>query len=63
MVDKWFSLQAMAQRPDAVAVVAGLLGHAAFTLRNPNRVRALLGAFAHRQPDRLPPAATARATR
>ena len=46
VVDKWFSLQAMAQRPDAVAVVTGLLDHPAFTLKNPNRVRALLGAFA-----------------
>jgi aminopeptidase N len=46
VVDKWFSLQAMAQRPDAVAVVTGLLDHEAFTLKNPNRVRALLGAFA-----------------
>ena len=46
MVDKWFTLQAMAQRPDAVLVVTGLLDHPAFTPRNPNRVRALLGAFA-----------------
>jgi aminopeptidase N len=46
VVDKWFSLQAMAQRPDAVAVVRALLDHAAFTLANPNRVRSLLGAFA-----------------
>jgi aminopeptidase N len=36
----------MAQRPDAVGVVTGLLGHEAFTLTNPNRVRALIGAFA-----------------
>jgi aminopeptidase N len=46
VVDKWFSLQAMTQRPDAVAAVTALLGHEAFTLRNPNRARALLGAFA-----------------
>jgi aminopeptidase N len=36
----------MAQRPDAVVVVTGLLDHEAFTLRNPNRVRSLLAAFA-----------------
>jgi aminopeptidase N len=46
VVDKWFSLQAMAQRPDAVAVVGALLDHPAFTHRNPNRVRSLLGVFA-----------------
>ena len=46
VVDKWFALQAMAQRPDAVEVVTGLLGHEAFTLTNPNRVRALIAAFA-----------------
>jgi aminopeptidase N len=50
VIDKWFSLQAMAQRPDALEVVAGLLGHEAFTLKNPNRVRALLGAFAAGNP-------------
>ncbi len=50
VVDKWFALQAMAQRSDAVEVVAGLLGHEAFTLKNPNRVRALLGAFAAGNP-------------
>ena len=50
VVDKWFALQAMAQRPDAVEVVTGLLGHEAFTIRNPNRVRALIGAFAAGNP-------------
>jgi aminopeptidase N len=46
VVDKWFALQAMAQRPDAIDVVTGLLHHEAFTLANPNRVRSLIGAFA-----------------
>ncbi|MGH6885665.1 MAG: DUF3458 domain-containing protein, partial [Geminicoccales bacterium] len=50
VVDKWFALQAMAQRPDAIEVVTGLLGHEAFTLTNPNRVRSLIGAFAHGNP-------------
>jgi aminopeptidase N len=50
VVDKWFALQAMAQRPDAIEVVTGLLGHEAFTLANPNRVRSLLGAFAQGNP-------------
>jgi aminopeptidase N len=50
VVDKWFALQATAQRPDALGVVTGLLGHEAFTLANPNRVRALIGAFAQGNP-------------
>ena len=50
VVDKWFALQAMAQRPDAIEVVTGLLGHEAFTLANPNRVRSLIGAFAQANP-------------
>jgi aminopeptidase N len=50
VVDKWFALQAMAQRPDALDVVTALLHHEAFTLANPNRVRSLLGAFAQANP-------------
>jgi aminopeptidase N len=50
VIDKWFALQAMAQRPDAVDAFARLLGHEAFTLKNPNRVRALLGTFAIANP-------------
>jgi aminopeptidase N len=46
VIDKWFALQAMAERPDAIEVVTSLLGHEAFTLGNPNRVRSLIGAFA-----------------
>jgi len=40
----------MAQRPDAIEAVTGLLGHEAFTLTNPNRVRALIGSFAQANP-------------
>jgi aminopeptidase N len=50
VVDKWFALQAMAQRPDALDTVTGLLGHEGFTLANPNRVRSLIGAFAQGNP-------------
>jgi len=45
VVDKWFAIQALAQRPDTLARVEALLGHPAFDLKNPNRVRALVGAF------------------
>ena len=50
MVDKWFALQATAQRPDALDAVSALLHHEAFTLANPNRVRSLIGAFAQGNP-------------
>ncbi|MEX2515611.1 MAG: aminopeptidase N C-terminal domain-containing protein, partial [Gammaproteobacteria bacterium] len=45
VLDKWFRLQAIARRPNALEEVAALMQHPAFTLHNPNRVRALLGAF------------------
>jgi len=53
VVDKWFSLQAMAARPDTLATVRRLLGHPAFSMRNPNKVRALVGAFAMGNPTRF----------
>jgi len=45
VIDKWFALQATSRMPDTRAVVERLLDHPAFDLRNPNRVRALVGAF------------------
>ncbi len=46
VVDKWFSVQAQSGAPDTVERVRSLCRHPAFTLRNPNRVRSLVGAFA-----------------
>ncbi len=46
VVDKWFALQAQTQRADSLEQVTALLGHQAFTLKNPNRARALIGGFA-----------------
>ena len=45
VLDKWFSVQAASPHPQTGAVVRHLADHADFSLRNPNRVRALLGAF------------------
>ncbi len=45
VIDKWFALQARADRLDTVERVRALSEHSAYTLRNPNRVRALVGAF------------------
>ncbi|NCP19418.1 MAG: aminopeptidase N [Erythrobacter sp.] len=46
VVDKWFSLQAMALRPGVLGEIEQLAEHRAFTLTNPNRVRSLYGAMA-----------------
>lgn len=47
VVDKWFSLQALSTLPDTLNTVKKLLKHPAFNLKNPNRVRALIGSFCH----------------
>jgi aminopeptidase N len=48
VLDKWFSIQAISSRPSATAEVLALTNHPDFTLHNPNRARALLGAFSMR---------------
>jgi len=45
VLDKWFSLQAMADLPDILDRVKALKNHPDFTLKNPNRCRALVGGF------------------
>lgn len=45
VLDKWLSLQAGSPLPGTVAGVRALLKHPAFDIKNPNRVRALVGAF------------------
>ncbi|HEU0045826.1 aminopeptidase N [Sphingomonas sp.] len=45
VLDKWFQTQALSARDDTAATVAELLRHPDFTLANPNRARALIGAF------------------
>jgi len=49
VLDKWFTIQAFSSLPDAVDQVQSLKAHADFDLRNPNRVRALIGSFAGNQ--------------
>jgi aminopeptidase N len=46
VLDKWFSLQAGSLHPHALEHVKALAQHPQFTLKNPNRVRALYMAFA-----------------
>jgi aminopeptidase N len=50
VMDKWFRVQAMALCGDPLATFAMLRGDPQFTLSNPNRVRALGGAFAQGNP-------------
>ncbi|MGR6330705.1 aminopeptidase N [Sphingomonas sp. XXL09] len=45
VIDKWFQTQALSSRDDTAALVAQLARHPDFTLANPNRARALVGAF------------------
>ena len=47
VLDKWFAVQATSRLPDTLARVQALARHPDFDLGNPNRVRALVGAFAH----------------
>ncbi len=57
VVDKWLSLQAVSSLPDTLDRVKALMDHPAFSMRNPNRVRALIGAFTAANPLRYHAAA------
>jgi aminopeptidase N len=46
VLDKWFAVQATAPVATALDTVRALMGHAAFSLTNPNRVRSLITTFA-----------------
>ena len=46
VMDQWFSVQAASPLPGALQRVQQLMEHPAFTIKNPNKVRALIGAFA-----------------
>jgi len=50
VLDKWFSIQATSRLPGRLATIRALMRDPAFSLRNPNRVRALVGAFCHGNP-------------
>ena len=50
VMDKWFGVQAASCLPDTLNHVRSLFDHAKFDIRNPNKVRALIGTFAMRNP-------------
>ena len=45
VMNKWFAVQAMSKLPDVLHQVKALMGHPAFSITNPNKVRSLIGAF------------------
>jgi aminopeptidase N len=45
VLDKWMGLQAGSPLAETVVAVRELMKHPAFDIKNPNRVRALVGAF------------------
>jgi aminopeptidase N len=52
VIDKWFTLQAMARTTD-VGAVRALMRHSAFTLKNPNRARSLIFSFCNGNPSQF----------
>jgi aminopeptidase N len=50
VLDKWLGVQATAPLPETLGEVQALMAHPAFQLKNPNRVRALIGSFAGGNP-------------
>ena len=55
IIDKWLALQAAIPEAATLDRVRALTAHPAFSLANPNRVRALIGAFAQSEPDPVQP--------
>jgi aminopeptidase N len=53
VVDKWFTLQATSPQAKTLTEIEALMSHPVFTMRNPNRVRSLVGAFAQGNPARF----------
>jgi aminopeptidase N len=45
VINQWFQIQATSYRPGTLKRVEELLNHPAFEIRNPNKVRAVIGAF------------------
>jgi len=50
VLDKWFALQATSSLPGTLDEVRKLTGHPRFSMKTPNKVRAVIGAFAGSNP-------------
>ena len=53
VLDKWFALQASIPEQETLDRVKRLMKHPAFSMRNPNRVRSLIGSFAMSNPSQF----------
>jgi aminopeptidase N len=53
VLDKWFAVQATSKRADTLERVQSLMRHPAFSIKNPNKVRALIGSFCAGNPARF----------
>ena len=53
VVNKWLSVQAVSHLPGTLKRVRALTRHEAFDIRNPNKVRALIGTFCNANPARF----------
>ncbi len=50
VIDNWFAYQAASSLPSTLATVIRLTRHPLFSIKNPNKVRALIGTFASGNP-------------
>ncbi|MEZ9059834.1 aminopeptidase N [Vibrio pelagius] len=50
VMDKWFALQGTNPSSDALEVIKASMSHQAFSLKNPNRTRNLIGSFLNMNP-------------
>jgi len=50
VVEKWFAIQAASSLPDTLKRVQALMQHPAFSIKNPNLVRSLIGRFCAANP-------------
>ena len=50
VMDKWFAIQAISSLPDTLDNIKKLMDHKLFDMKNPNKVRSLIGAFANGNP-------------
>ncbi len=53
VLDKWFAVQATSRLPTTLGRVKQLLAHPDFDIKNPNRVRSVIGTFAQGNPVRF----------
>ena len=53
VVDKWLGIQATSRLPGTLGRVRELISHEAFSLKNPNKIRALIGSFGHGNPSQF----------